>query len=172
VVSSSPALLATLARQLSVTVPAIERRALALDEAVLDLESFTSACAGHDHQRRRECLFALVGGIPAAALIAESGGEGVNLFGLFNSCRIVPLGDGPPSAAVERALLAAAVDHYRRAGKESFLLFADVEASLELPSSLGFEAISAGLRWIAHRDVVPAWAAYLESLLAAPERAP
>jgi hypothetical protein len=26
--------------------------------------------------------------------------------------------------------------------------------------------VSGGLRWIAHRDVIPAWAAYLEGLLA------
>jgi hypothetical protein len=86
--------------------------------------------------------------------------------------RLVSLTQGPPPAAVERALLAAAIAHYRRAGKDSFLLFADVDAATDVPSSLGFQSISAGFRWMAHREVVPAWAAYLDSLLAAPERAP
>jgi hypothetical protein len=172
VVPSTPELLSRLARRLEATLAPLERRALAYEPGDLDLERFAAACDRHGHERRRQCFFAQVDGVPVAALVAESGGEGVNLFGLLNTCRLIALVDGPLSAAVERALLAAAVAHFRAAGKAHFLLFADDDAPDDLPRALGFEAISAGLRWIAHRDVTPAWAAYLDSLLAAPERAP
>lgn len=166
IVNATPQLLAILAHQLAATCSPIEIDALALDRERLDLAGFTQFCAQRGYERRRDLFFAVNDGQLEAALIAESGGEGVNLFGLLNSCRIVPLGPDRPSQACREALLRRAIAHYRDAGKKTFLLFEDPGAGDEAPARLGFELISGGLQWIAHRDVLPAWAAYLDGLLA------
>jgi hypothetical protein len=167
VLEATGPLLSLLARRLAETTPEIERRALALDEDRIRLYAFSEACDRWGQERKRDVFFAFEGGHPRAALIAESGGEGVNVFGLLNTCRIVNLED-QVSAAVREALLARAVAHYRDRGKQHFLLFEDADVD-EVPARLGFQRISGGLRWIAHRDVIPAWAAYLEGLLANPD---
>lgn len=165
VLEATPPLLSLLARRLAETLPAIERRALALDEDRIRLFAFSEACDGWGQDRRRDIFFAGEGDRPAAAMIAESGGEGVNIFGLLNTCRIIALGERAPSTAEREALLRRAVEHYRARGKLHFLLFEDTDVD-DAPARLGFERVSGGLRWIAHRDVIPAWAAYLEGLLA------
>jgi hypothetical protein len=157
-------LLAELAATLSTTAPAVEREAFALDEARIDLAAFTRDCARLRHERRRDVFFASDGVGPGAALIAETGDEGVNIFGLLNSCRIVSLGAAPPGPALRSALLARAVDHYRQRGKKHFLLLEDT-APDDVPVQLGFERVSGALRWITHRDAVPAFTAYLDGLL-------
>jgi hypothetical protein len=164
VVAADAAARARLARRLAATAAPIERQALALDEDRLDLSSFTEACARRRYERRREISIAYLGGEARAGLIAESGGEGVNLFGLLNSCRIVPLSDEPLEPTVRAALLGRAVDHYRVAGKTHFLYFEDQPGADDAPARLGFERVSGGLRWIAHRDVIPSWSAYLDGL--------
>jgi hypothetical protein len=164
VVEATGPLLSLLARRLAETRPEIERKALALDEDRIRLYAFSEACDRWGQERRRDIFFAFDEERPAAALIAESGGEGVNVFGLLNTCRIVGLVD-EVSAAAREALLRRAVEHYRSRDKKHFLLFEETDVD-ELPGRLGFERVSAGLRWIAHRDVIPAWAAYLEGLLA------
>jgi hypothetical protein len=164
VIEATGPLLSLLARRLAQTVPEIERRALALDEDRIRLYAFSEACDRWGQERRRDVFFVFEDRAPRAALIAESGGEGVNVFGLFNTCRIVPLVDDL-SAAAREALLRRAVEHYRIRGKKHFLLFEDADVD-DGPARLGFQRVSGGLRWIAHRDVIPAWAAYLEGLLA------
>jgi hypothetical protein len=166
VVGPDPALVARLAERLAATTTALERQALALDEDGLDLRAFSEAYRRSGQERRRDLFFAVEGGEARAALIADSGGEGVNIFGLLNTCRIVGLCDDGPSPVVRHALLRRAVEHYRAQGKHHFLLFEDTESD-DAPARLGYERVSGGLRWIAHRDVIPAWAAYLEGLLAA-----
>jgi hypothetical protein len=165
VMEATPGLLSLLARRLAETLPAIERKALALDEDRIRLFAFSEACDRWGQDRRRDIFFVADGDRPSAALIAESGGEGVNIFGLLNTCRIVTLGEQAPSTAAREALLRRAVEHYRARDKMHFLLFEDANVD-DAPTRLGFERVSGGLRWIAHRDVIPAWAAYLEGLLA------
>jgi hypothetical protein len=164
VIEATGPLLSLLARRLAETAPEIERKALALDEDRIRLFAFSEACDRWGQERRRDIFFAFHDRQPVAALIAESGNEGVNVFGLLNTCRIVGLVDQVPAPARE-ALLRRAVEHYRARGKKHFLLFEDADID-ELPARLAFERVSAGLRWIAHREVIPAWAAYLEGLLA------
>jgi hypothetical protein len=164
VVGPTPSLLAALAARLQATTTPLARKALALDEDGLDLAAFSAYYRRCGEERRRDLFFAVADGEPQAALIADSGGEGVNIFGLLNTCRIVPLTDRTPVGARE-ALLRRAVEHYRALGKSHFLLFEDTLVD-DAPARLGYERVSGGLRWIAHRDVIPAWAAYLEGLLA------
>jgi c-di-GMP-binding flagellar brake protein YcgR len=166
VVSSTPELRALLLERLE-TLPELERKALGYD-GDLDLRAFTQTCAERNYERSRDLYFALVDGQPAAALIAETGGEGVNIFGLLNTCRIVGLTAQKPSAGVREGLLRRAVEHYRVRGKKNFLFFDETDDTDTVPTQLGFQFVSAGLRWLAHRDVMPAWSAYLEGLLASP----
>jgi hypothetical protein len=140
---------------------------MALDPARIELHQFEQSCALRGYQRNRTIFFALREGQAEAALIAELGSEGVNVFGLLNTCRIISLSDAAPCAGVRRVLLAQATQHYRQADKRNFLFLDDRGPGDGVPAAMGFQHISGGLRWIAHRDVVPAWTAYLEGLLAA-----
>jgi hypothetical protein len=158
-------LMDTLAAHLEKTLPAIECKALALDEERIDLKAFTKECAARDYVRRRDTYFAIAGGKPVAALLAESGDQGVNIFGLLNACRVFALEPEGLSLAVRETLLRMAVGHYRRAGAKSFLFFDDEPTASEIPQGVGYQLVSPGMRWIAHRDVIPAWAAYLKDLL-------
>jgi hypothetical protein len=170
VVEPTPALLALLAARLSATTPGLERRALALDEERLTMAEFTEGCRRHGYERGRHLSFVAVGGRPRAALVAESGDEGVNIFGLLNTCRLVALTEEDPGAPARAALLRHARHLYQQLGKRHFLFFDEGERD-HLPGRLGFARIAGGLRWIAHRDVIPAWLAYLEGLMTAPPRA-
>ena len=166
---STPALLAKLARHLRQVLPAAELRAYALDEQRIDLASFSSECARHGYERTREVFFAFEKAEPVAAMLVETGSEGVNVFGLLNACRMFWLGPPPANAAAIRLrLLRDAVTYYRAAGKKSFLVFQDEhESAYPIPTTFGFEPISPALRLLAHRDVIPAWVAYLTDLLSA-----
>jgi hypothetical protein len=156
-----------LAGHLGRTLTPIEVRSFGFDASCIDLGAFSAGCAARGHERQRAAFFALVGGRPVAALVAESGSEGTNIFGLLNTCRILPLSQSAPTPAVRRELLKAAVAHYRALGKQSFLLFEEAAATDGVPGQLGLVPVSGGMRWLAHRDVIPAWAAYLKGLLTA-----
>jgi hypothetical protein len=165
---ASPARLQQLAGRLRENTPLLVRQALGLEEDALDLRAFSASCAGQGHERRREVFFAEPDGERGAALLADSGSEGTNVFNLLNTCHIVPLGPSAPSPAVCRALLARANAHYAALGKRTFLLFEDgVQASTSTALALGFEHVSAGLRWIAHREVIPSFDGYLRTMLPA-----
>jgi hypothetical protein len=163
---ASPALWSALARHLRTASTRLEQRAYAFEEGRIDLDQFSNTCAAHGYERQRQALFALIDGQPVATLLAETGGEGVNVFGLMNTCRIIMMRDCIADISwVRHRLLAAAVAHYRAAGKRTFLLFDD-EGDQDA-RALGFDIISPALRWLAHRDVIPVWAAYLKQLLTA-----
>jgi hypothetical protein len=172
VVPASGAALEPLAARLHDTLPPLVRRAMALDRGGLDLGAFAESCRRRGYQRGRT-IFLAPAGRPEAALIAESGSEGTNLFNLLNACHIVPLGPAIPAAAVYRALLLRAAVHYRDLGKRGFLLLGAAEgavgASVERAEAeaLGFACVSAGLRWIADRSVMPSWGGYLNTMLTA-----
>jgi hypothetical protein len=169
VLPATPALLAQLSAHIAAHVSPLEREAMALSPAELELGQFSTFARERQHERTRSIFFACENGEARAALIAESGSEGVNIFGLLNTCRMFTLGATVPSPAVKRALLRQATLHYRGLGKGHFLYYGEsagdgpVDA---LPGALGFEHVSGGLCWLAHRDVVPAWLAYLEGVLA------
>jgi hypothetical protein len=164
IVRSSTALWTALAHSLRSTLSRIECNAFAFDSERIDLKGFTRACAARGHERRREAFFALVDSQPVAALLTETGGEGVNVFGLMNVCRMFWMRPpGPDSARIKEDLLRAAVRYYRAEGKQIFLFFDDAPDTV--PPALGFEAIAPAERWLAHRDVMPAWVAYMREML-------
>ena len=100
-----------------------------------------------------------------AALIAESGGEGVNIFGLMNRCFIMSLTAEAVSPAAKAALLGKAEQHYDLLEKQHFIFFDGVAEDSGFVSLCGFELISEGMRFIAHKRVVPAWLSYLANVL-------
>ena len=56
-------------------------------------------------------------------------------------------------------------EHFARLGKEEFLFFDKPSANVEELSLLGLEFISDGMRFIASKQVVPAWLSYLKNVL-------
>jgi hypothetical protein len=130
------------------------------------MQQFTERCASDGYVRRRQVFFALRDGIPAAALVAETGSEGMNVFSLLNSCSVTIL-ECPveEKGDVRRSLLARAIDYYSGAGKEAFL-FLDASRE-EQPAhlhDLGFVHIAQGWRWLAAKRVIPAYITYLHDL--------
>jgi hypothetical protein len=167
VVAADPTLWSKLARHLGETLTPIEMRSFAFEASRIDLQAFGAECAARSHERQRAAFFAIVDGRPVAALIAESGNEGTNIFGLLNTSRVVELSPNDSTPGVRRELMKAAIAHYRGLGKKSFLLFEEACATDGVPEQVGLMPVSGGMRWLAHRDVIPAWAAYLKGLLTA-----
>ena len=89
----------------------------------------------------------------------------MNIFGLLNRCSIVPLGPEAVAPDTTAALLEQATEHFAGLGKEEFLFFDEHGGSVEELSLLGLEFISDGMRFIASKQVVPAWLSYLKGVL-------
>jgi hypothetical protein len=155
--------LGLLAEHLRTKLPALEVDAFDYSADALSLRKFEGECAAEGYERKRRFLFAMKNGKPIAGLIAELGSEGINLFGLLNSCRFFDLGEADPEA--KRALLARATHLYREAGKKTFIFFDDTTAIDESLASIGFQHVSPGVRWLVRKDVVPAWLGYVDEML-------
>ena len=167
VAQADDAVWSMLAEYLERETPPIEREALALGADRIDLRDFTHQCREWDYERERKAYIAYVDGVPHAALIADSGDEGVNVFGLMNTCRIVWMAD--PVPGVQSQLIDLAVVHYRGLGKRHFFVFADAQNGELSLDGTGFESVFPAIRWLAHRDVIPSWVAYVEGLLRSSE---
>jgi hypothetical protein len=155
--------LTMLSRLLTKTVSPLEYNAFSYGADEIDLDRFRAACAEHGYERGRWVYCARDGGTPAAFLIAESGGEGVSVFGLVNRCWIVWRSARSRRAEVKRRLLATAADHYRRLAK-SEAIFLDTD-DLDTPADSGFCFVADGVRWLARLDLVPAWRCYIDEAL-------
>ena len=123
--------LAAVARRLRGLLTPLEVEAYCYGEDEIDLRSFSAEDpAGF----RRSVLLARDEDGPVAALVLETGSEGVNVFGLLNSCRIFFLRPVPDRAEVKGicgALLAAAREAYRARDVREFIVFATHEAMAE-----------------------------------------
>ena len=167
VVPADRDLLHALSSHLKRVLPAVEYEAYCYDEARIGLEAFTAECAALGYERRRTIFFALEQGVPLAALIAETGDEGINIFGLFNRCWLVPMAAGADrDDRVKEQLLRRAVEHYATQGKPELLLLGSWGGEPEdLLAPLGFYYVADGLRWLARRAVLPAYLNYVEEFL-------
>jgi hypothetical protein len=139
--------------------------ALAYAPADFALGEFAATCRELGYSRARHVYVACRRGVPLAALVAESGDEGVNLFGLMNRCFIVSLAPGALSPAVKAALLGKAERHFDELDKRHFIFFDEPDADAAFVTLCGLELISEGMRFIAHKRVVPAWLSYLANVL-------
>jgi hypothetical protein len=131
----------------------------------IGLEAFAESCRALGCERERRVFIAREQGEPVAALVAESGGEGVNIFGLMNRCFIVKLGSNPVTQAAKAALLEQAAQYFLQLEKQLFLFFDEGDADIASVELMGFEFVSDGMRFIASKQVVPAWLNYLKNVL-------
>jgi hypothetical protein len=147
-------------------LPAIEVDAFRLDPERIALQAFRDRCSQQGIQRERALFAAERGGCLRVALIAETGDEGTNIFGLLNRCWLVPL---DAAAMADRDLLAALLRrvqaHYAAAGKPEFVLLGRGDEPAELLAGLGYEHRADGLRWLARREILAPWRSYLEQTL-------
>ncbi|MBK8480360.1 MAG: PilZ domain-containing protein [Proteobacteria bacterium] len=147
----------------------LERSAFGFDDASVDLADFSARCREQGHRRARSLYVAFDPHGPTAALLLETGDEGINVFGLMNTCRILPLNGGWPDAETLAALLTQARAHFDRAQVQQHLLLAPPSLSAEdraVLGALGYAYVSEGLRWLSRKEVLPLWIAYLDDLLA------
>jgi hypothetical protein len=165
VVAADAAALLALSRTLKERSSPVVYDALALAPADIALAGFTNRCRELGCERGRHIYVARERGVPVAALIAESGDEGINIFGLMNRCFIVNLTRGPLSSPTKSALLGKAERHFEELEKRQFIFFDEPDEDPEFVTLCGLELISEGMRFMAHKRVVPAWLSYLANVL-------
>jgi hypothetical protein len=165
VVEEDADLLSRLAARLQTSLPRLEVEAFSYGADELDLGTFAVRCAKEGYERGRRVFFALDGEEPIAALIAENGSEGVNVFGLLNTCRLFDMSESHPALGEARTLLIEkAAAHYRGLGKREFLLLDEGNEIKQPILDAGLTLASPGVRWLVSRDVVPAWLNYIDDL--------
>jgi hypothetical protein len=159
--------LARIARQLRGLLTPLEIEAYSYGEDEIDLGAFSAEDpAGF----RRRVLVARDEEGPLAALVLESGSEGLNVFGLLNSCRIFFLRELHDRAEVKGicgALLAAARGAYRALDVREFIVFVTHEAMAEAARERGAYLISDGVRWVASCELLQPWTTYIDEVLQA-----
>lgn len=165
VVAADAATLLELSRVLQASNAPIVCDALAYAPEQLALADFSAHCRELGFERDRAVYVACERGVPLAALIAESGDEGVNVFGLMNRCFIVSLTAEPVSRPAKAALLGKAEQHFDQLDKRQFIFFDESDVDTAFVTLCGFEFISEGMRFIAHKRVVPEWISYLANVL-------
>lgn len=158
-----PALQAV-ARKLGDMLTPLELDAYAYDVEDIGLRSFAQEAPT---RFRREVLVAHDGREMRAALIAECGSDGVNVFGLLNGCRpfsFAHFDDPEEEKAVARGLLGAAGEFYRSQGVDEYNVFATSRATAEAAGETG-RFVANGVRWLASCDLLPAWLSYVDDVL-------
>jgi hypothetical protein len=156
-------LLARLSRFLKKSIPKIEFEAFSYDKDIITLEAFSKKCMSNGYERGRRIFFALEGDIPLAALIAETGDIGINTFSLLNSCWIVYLQlKAKQDDRVLGALLKQAINFYSSEKKLEFLFIDYDGIPKECFEKHGIRYFADGMRWLASREILPAYINYVE----------
>ncbi len=143
----------------------LEFDAFAYAEHEIDLKSFREEFANVGQDRSRSTIVAYQSGVPIAALLADIGDEGANVFGLLNRCRIFWFAECSERLEIKERLLSRAVSVYRSAGKMAFVFIDRDEENHDVASGLGYEFVSEGVRWLARTDIMPAWRSYIEDVM-------
>ncbi len=162
-----PGLLRILSSHLKDNLSKIEYEAFSYSAHEITLESFSEQCLSYGYERKRRIFFALKKGIPLAALIAETGDEGINTFNLLNCCWVVFL---EPMADQDEQLLdllmKRTIRFYREEGKNEFIF---MEASDSKPRShmekYGVRYVTDGMRWLGNDRLLSAYLNYIEETL-------
>ncbi len=165
IIDPNPSLMGMLQRRIVQSCSLLEREAMALLPERMMLEDFSRKCQDKGYARKRWIHFAQIRGRPVAALMAEIGPEGLNLFGLFDQVRLVSLRAGAErDSDVVGALLGEARRHYARQGKQEFV-FLQRPDQMAAVDRWGVQRVAGGLRFLIHRSALPAWKAYIEDLM-------
>jgi hypothetical protein len=168
VVSANGKLMRALWEQQQATLSPLEIDAYGFSPDGRCMQQFSERCAADGYHRRRQIFFALRDGSPLAALIAETGSEGMNVFSLLNACSMVFLRcPAEEREDVARSLLLRGIDYYNGAGTEAFLFLASsADEQQACQPELGFTYVAQGWRWLAAKRVIPAYITYLRDLAA------
>jgi hypothetical protein len=167
VVEADSALLDRLAAHLQRQLAPIEVVACAYRREEIALEAFSRRCAALDYERQRQIFFALVHGTPKAALLVETGFEGLNVFGLLDRCwcfGLVPSDEVSWPCLV--ALLQRAVGYYAARGRRSFL-YQDSRSTDLSPAlaGLGCGLVASGRRWLGSGRIIPAFSNHVSEVM-------
>lgn len=155
-----------ISRRLKGSLPAVEYAAYAYDEANIDLDEFGQRCTALGYERARFLKVAISDGEPVALLVGELGPPGLNLFGLLDACWVLPLRRGVDAdPMVVQTLANAARDEYRARGRNAALFFDRRPLGVDTESVDGLELVADGLRWVASREILPAYLQYIDELL-------
>jgi hypothetical protein len=163
VTQAPPTDLGSLSQRLRETVSPLEFDAFSYAPDEINLSRFREMCSKHGRERRRDVYVAREGRNIVAALIAECGSEGESIFGLLDRCSIVWWPHCVRRETVKRQLLGAAVEHYTRLGRRE-AIFLDTD-DVAMPDGGGFHFVSAGRRWLARLELIPAWRSYVDDVL-------
>ncbi len=169
IVPASSADLESLCRHAEVAISPLLVDALSLDAQGLRHDAFQADFAADGVIRRRDVFLACEGGRPLLAAICESGGSGINIFGLMNLTWTIPLGGEAPRAETMRALVDTVSAHYQARGVQDFLFLEGRPERQACLEQAGLQLVSSGIRWLARTDVLPAWLGYVENELRAVE---
>jgi hypothetical protein len=116
-------------------------------------------------QRQRRVLVAFDDDTPVGFALAELSSVGLNLQEHFTSLRTYVLDEGrAQEAQVRGALIDAARDVYRRAGRSLFRVFFDAEDEA-MYARLGIASQAVVMAWTCHRSLFQKFCAHLERQL-------
>jgi hypothetical protein len=161
--------LGILAERLAAALTPTEMDACEYSRSRLELKEFEAECAAAGLVRRRVIL--VTGQAPHLGFaVCELMDPGVNLFGFFNSVRMV-LDDVPAAQrdAAARALLAGAMHEYHQAGVPRFVVsdYSLDEGLKTVLEGMGFSLADTVWRWLASREIVPYYMNYLNETMMA-----
>lgn len=164
VVDGNSKLLRLLSRHQRANLPEVEYEAFCYGKEEIALDDFSRKCSRNGYERERRIFFAVDGGDVLAALVAETGEEGINIFGLLNKCWFVYI--TRQMARYDQAkgkLLLEAIRFYEEKCKNEFILIGSPYGESEdLLEPLGFFYVADGFRFLARRTVIPAWMSYVD----------
>jgi hypothetical protein len=155
----------SLSRLIERKVSHLEFDAFSYAEQEIDLGLFGEQFINIGSDRSRGAIVALRGTTPLAALVADVGDEGANVFGLLNRCRIIWFSDVIDRQNIKGALLTCAVTYYRDAGKLAFVYIDRDGEGDDVAAELGYDFVSEGIRWLARANIMPAWRSYIEDIM-------
>ncbi|HLG20341.1 MAG TPA: hypothetical protein VI895_11070 [Bdellovibrionota bacterium] len=149
-----------IARFLSLHLPSLECTAFDYVTEQVDLTDVGEKYKGAGLDRNRHFFIAEVDALPVAFVICESVTEGVNIWSLGNSFQIYSF--DPKHALLpgaKRALVIAALQHYRRLGRPLALYFGSDEdySYVEGIEWVPFEKTSL---WVTTRAMIPRFREY------------
>ncbi len=167
IVPGDDRLLESFSRHLEYSLAVVEFESFCYRKEEIDLEEFSRECAEVGYERERRVFFAIEKDTPRAALIAETGDEGTNIFGLLNKCWFVHLEpEAVHDGRLKSLLLHRALQYYRSKGKQEFIFLGSwIGEPEDVLKPLGFYFVADGLRFLARRSVLPAWMSYLDELM-------
>ncbi len=167
IVPSNPMLLQMLSQYLRGNLHEREFEAYSYNEDEITLEDFSRRCLHYNYERKRRIFFAMVAGKPLAALIAETGDEGVNTFNLLNCCRIVFLTqEAKQDDMLLAQLMAQAIRFFTDEKKQEFIFFGEYDGKpKQILEKCGVKYVTDGMRWLGSSKMLPAYINYIEETL-------